>query len=311
MPELGLWRFTLVLLFGLAGGVARGAVLNAWAQSSMAYADAATEHSAQVNAVFEGSASDSAELANGWRWRWRTELRVESGRRPCLVISCEQDPRVDGIVVGSISHYAWGMLTVGRNSGLASEIAVRSHPFGFESVGSDRCAALLQSSCPLRRPVSVTYLAPTFSAVTPSVQIATGSGSTSFGIKADVRLLGGNVLVALSGTGSGQWVAPLGLSLPISDWRIYATKSFGKTVNGRADYAALGLSKAALGGELRVAASRLNLNGSTASGTKYAAGFHRVLSLEWIAFADVAAVRYQGGQLPWRGVEVGVMWSYR
>jgi len=244
-----------------------------------------------------------------WRRSLRGDLRLQSVPPNCPSEVCLTGPAIDAEFSASLDHYAYGRFSLGREASLASEVVRKLTPFGFETIGSDRCAALLALKCERLRPLSATYDGPTFGALTPSMQVSRGGNGVNVMGAASIELMGGQATFGLSGGESGRWLAPVGVSLPFGRFRAFGLLTFGRAEEGKGRYSAIGATTPLLGGELRTQWSTTRLANSDRRSKKAAVGWHRPLSADWVLSLDAAAAWSADGRRI-ASADLGLRWTW-
>lgn len=298
--------------------------LCAWLATAPAHA--ASETTASVGLAWvagTSQASGSAPVVNAaWHWQDKENLPNEARRRlrlsllleahdsNCPPEVCASGPTADALASVTISHYARGELGVGRLASLTAELTRQFLAFGGETVGADRCLSSLSVRCGKSRPLGVEYQSPRFSELTFAGQLFSESGA----LRAISRLSGSwsgfTASVAFDRQSAGKWELPVGTALSSGRWEWLALVTVG---SGSRRYAAMGLTAALRGGEVRVHASRYAnvaaTDGSSPSGTKVAVGYHWPLTARVIMHVDAAAVRWPGRD-GWQGVNGGMRFGF-
>ncbi len=251
-----------------------------------------------------------SELADAWRRHLIGGLRVDSAGSRCDLEFCGNPPDVEYTLLVGISHYARGRLLMGRSGSLAASLTQAASAFGSETIGADRCLALLLGKCPTLASFSATWELPTFTGWTPSLQLTARSGGVNASVRTDLQVHGGRLMAALSWTDRGNWSLPVGLSIPAGRWRVFALRNMQGGQQQKLEYSSIGVSTHWAGGDWRLQWARYDQAPSVNSKGKVAFGYHRPLDMNWVAFVNVARLE-QPHSRHRQALDLGLRWTTR
>lgn len=255
--------------------------------------------------------SKVSELDVALRRHLMGSLRLDSASSHCGLEFCGDPPALDYILLLGYSHYAYGRLLLGRNRSLVADLAQASSAFGSETIGADRCLALLIRGCPALSPFSVSWDLPTyFGAWTPALQLSTKTEQITLSGRLDLQVFGGRLMAAYSGSNGGVRSLPVGLSIPLGRWRVFALRNAKQGPSEKSIYRSVGVYTPWAGGDWRFQASQYELGQEQSNTRKFSGGYHRPLNMNWVAFVDVAILEHPLSRRK-RALDLGLRWTMR
>jgi len=202
----------------------------------------------------------------------------------------------DAVAMGTVSHYAWGRLDVGRRTDVAKDGADASHPWGSETVGSDRCASILRWPCPshLDRPTGITVETPWIQERLKLFGQATRFDEEKvFAARAVYSDGARRVDVAFRRSSTGAWLMPVGLIEPVGAWRLHLLATVGRLRDSESgtplqgNYLFVGATRGWRGGEVRIGAGRYRLKPAD-DHSHWSVGYHVPLRPDLVVYTDAA-----------------------
>lgn len=227
---------------------------------------------------------------------------------PCGVPLCAPRQELDATAIVGLSHYAWGRVDLGRRGSLAPAVGNAAHAWGGDTIAGDGCAVVLLAPCPRYRPLSLTYVSPSYTGVVLAGQVAGGEGAPATTARVEYRRGPLYVGAAYAALGDGRWTAPLGAVIGLGRWQLFGTLVRGRASAGAGRHEAIGASTPWGAGEWRIGASRSRLPGLTET-HKLATSLHLPVSHRVIPFASIAKER-RAGDADVLALEAGVKLTY-
>ena len=292
-------------------GLAASLQLGATAQVALtASSDPAADHG---SLLAQGSATAAwlDELGDGWRHKLALAAQAQQAGADCLDRGCP----VAGMTLGGTlqftrSHYTVGRFIAGWSPNLSADTARRSSAFGLDTIAADHCATVLLRECPVARPFALGYEGLTYGALTPALQLRVAGGRPALRGRLEAAVAGGRLWLGGERDTHGLWQSPSGFSLPAGRWRLFGQINRGRTTDGIAHHASLGVSTPWAGSDWQAQWSQQRLSGQPIDAQrKLAVGWRRPLDQHLTPFADLIQVQRDDGQRLYR-LDAGLRWAW-